>query len=472
MEKEFLSEYSVLGEIGKGAYASVYKCRSKLDGKIYAVKQIKIDKISVPEIDILGHRIITDHIMGYKEIFFGTENVYIVLPLMDTDLGNYIYALNLTRDQKIELMYQIAFSIECLHKQYYHCDLKPDNILMKNGNAVLSDFSLAYSKDIPDYDAICLTNTYRPPELLFHKRRVEDKYRSMVENYTFLTEFNDLWAYGCIVFFILTKRQFIMNESEIFGYLDDPDKYLSYFINDFEFFSFLKKLLDPRKSQRYQSASDILQDPIFMGKREIVCGKIDFYKKFKKIDNKVLSSIFYFILEISLQLNSRIQTFIFAIDLFARTLDEDISPKYYQAWAVCCYWIATELYENSFHFYDTNTGSYGVKQAKLLCDNAFTEKELIIIRNQILGETRDNIGSKTLYDYSRDLLNLKDIVKIILNIDDDSEFLYPIDSLKKSNYEFIYGNEYHNIKDDLKNQDIQMDNINVYKMRILFPNWR
>jgi len=35
-----LSDFEVETEVGRGAFATVYRCRRKLDGKVYALKKV------------------------------------------------------------------------------------------------------------------------------------------------------------------------------------------------------------------------------------------------------------------------------------------------------------------------------------------------------------------------------------------------------------------------------------------------
>lgn len=67
-----------------------------------------------------------------------------------------------------------------------HRDLKPDNILMIGGQAVLADFGLASRVDTPgNMDDHVVTASYRAPELVLGARRYGPEV--------------DVWSLGCII---------------------------------------------------------------------------------------------------------------------------------------------------------------------------------------------------------------------------------------------------------------------------------
>lgn len=73
-----LSDFKVVESVGKGSFASVYKVMRKSDKQLYALKRVKIGKMSKREIqDALNeirflasirHR----NVVGFLEAFLGT----------------------------------------------------------------------------------------------------------------------------------------------------------------------------------------------------------------------------------------------------------------------------------------------------------------------------------------------------------------------------------------------------------------
>ena len=75
-----LSGFDILTKIGEGAYSIVYKARRHSDDKIYAIKKVKIQKLSekekknaLSEIRIMAS-IKHPNIISYKEAFFDEDD--------------------------------------------------------------------------------------------------------------------------------------------------------------------------------------------------------------------------------------------------------------------------------------------------------------------------------------------------------------------------------------------------------------
>ena len=74
-----LSDFRVVEALGKGSFASVYKVMRKADNKVYALKRVKIGKMSKREIaDALSEirflaSIRQKNIVGFLESFLGEK---------------------------------------------------------------------------------------------------------------------------------------------------------------------------------------------------------------------------------------------------------------------------------------------------------------------------------------------------------------------------------------------------------------
>jgi NIMA (never in mitosis gene a)-related kinase len=71
-----MNQFEIISKIGEGAFASVYKSKRKEDGKIYALKKIKISNSnqreisnSLNEVRILAS-LDNPYIVAYKEAFY------------------------------------------------------------------------------------------------------------------------------------------------------------------------------------------------------------------------------------------------------------------------------------------------------------------------------------------------------------------------------------------------------------------
>lgn len=120
------------------------------------------------------------------------DDVYIVSPLYDKDLGKILAAnVKLSSAHKQYFVYQILCALKYLHSaSILHRDLKPANILIQEScDLALCDFGLARYVGMEEgsqqgMTEYVVTRWYRAPELV-----LTHSYTSAV----------DLWAVGCIL---------------------------------------------------------------------------------------------------------------------------------------------------------------------------------------------------------------------------------------------------------------------------------
>lgn len=86
-----ISDFKILKKIGDGAFSSVHSVKRNSDGTVYAMKKVKMGKLSekekqnaVNEIRILAS-ISHPNVIGYKEAFFenASDSLCIVMELAD-----------------------------------------------------------------------------------------------------------------------------------------------------------------------------------------------------------------------------------------------------------------------------------------------------------------------------------------------------------------------------------------------------
>ena len=75
-----IKKFEILKHLGKGSYSNVYKVKRKNDGKFYAMKKVKLPKLSrkekqnsLNEVRILAS-IQHPYIISYKEAFYDDES--------------------------------------------------------------------------------------------------------------------------------------------------------------------------------------------------------------------------------------------------------------------------------------------------------------------------------------------------------------------------------------------------------------
>lgn len=222
VEPLIVNGYTIIDKIGTGGQASVYKVKNDDDGKLYALKHVNINNVKTSiiktfitnEINTLyniSH--ISQHrgknnVISLKEVINrGDGNMLILTELYDGDLNELVK--NHKRDREYieeknvwRLMIDILMALDlCYDIGVVHGDVKPANILLKGGNAVLTDFGFVYNDKsntpkietllkIDDIDKCRGTYNYSAPERFLPGCVLTNKY--------------DIWSLGVTLYFMMT----------------------------------------------------------------------------------------------------------------------------------------------------------------------------------------------------------------------------------------------------------------------------
>jgi serine/threonine protein kinase len=162
MNIKIASKYIITENIGSGGFGSVFKginCKTNVP---VAIKMENADtdiKILKNETTILKY--LYDH--GSRDIpivyWFGLHNnkTCLVMPLYDCSLYDYIQQKQLTVAKLDTFMVTLINILQTIHNNFVvHRDIKPQNIMLKNGELYLIDFGFAtfyvdeYSNHIVD----------------------------------------------------------------------------------------------------------------------------------------------------------------------------------------------------------------------------------------------------------------------------------------------------------------------------------
>ena len=285
---KFLSKKIILDKLGEGSYGKVYKIQDTETREITAIKVFKfkscengIHGSSLREISLLQqlhqYRKI-ENIVEIKSINVLEDEIHLELEFCDTDLFHFIRnnsnnpgVYNLTAIKRI--IYQIIKGVSEIHKQrMMHRDLKPGNILIKDGVCKIADFGLARQFTLPHqiYTRKVSTLWYQAPELVIG-----------LGNYS---EAVDIWAIGCIFAELICKEPIFPAEDDL--------SMLRNLVSAFGNFTNNEELLPGcRFFENYQLLQSLNLDEIpFQGFFEIIKSKAKFNVSFEMLDllNKFL----------------------------------------------------------------------------------------------------------------------------------------------------------------------------------------
>lgn len=182
-------------------------------------------------------------IMNAYNFFIDNETKIskILMPLADTDLYKFMKKHPSGIKNKkllLKICWQLSCAIGFLHsRNIIHGDIKLSNVLMKNNNTLLSDFSfssLSFNENYRIYNSETYSYHYRPPEINSGK------------GYTFKA---DIWALGCTFYELLYNEPFVISNSTVanlrYSYIKLQNE------SDKDLRSLLINMLHPCESLRY-----------------------------------------------------------------------------------------------------------------------------------------------------------------------------------------------------------------------------
>ena len=156
-------DYEIIDKLGKGAFGTVFKVRSKADKKIYALKKanLKLLKekgkkaydLTIHETMFLSH-ISHPHIIKYYKHFVEGDFLYILIEYAENgDIDGFIKAHKVFKkyipeEELWSIFLQCMKGLAYVHKMgVIHRDIKPANLLMDNNMTIkLGDFGVSAVK--------------------------------------------------------------------------------------------------------------------------------------------------------------------------------------------------------------------------------------------------------------------------------------------------------------------------------------
>ncbi len=193
--EEITSKYEIIQEMGRGAFSTVYKIKSKSDNNIYCLKKINIKKTpdKTNEINILS-KINHPNLVQYISSCSDDEGIYIVMEYCI--YGDLYSLLHMVKKKKVyvnediiwDIAYQCLLGLEYLHSQHIiHRDIKLLNIFMsKNKSVKIGDMGMSKILSNKEMKLSRVgTPLYLAPELV-----KKEKYDYKV----------DIWSFGCSLY--------------------------------------------------------------------------------------------------------------------------------------------------------------------------------------------------------------------------------------------------------------------------------
>ena len=271
--------FKIISKLGEGAYSTVLKVKRIADNNIYALKKVKLLKLSnrektnaLNEVRILAS-VKSNFVISYKEAFFDEKESCLGIVMEFADNGDLYQKITKNRKSKIyfeeneiwKILIQLIKGLKSLHElKILHRDLKSANVfLFNNGSAKLGDLNV--SKIVKKGLVYTQTGTpyYASPEV-WKDLPYDNK--------------SDIWSLGCVLYEMITLKPPFRAESMeglynkvIKGvYQKIPDCYS----NDL---SQIISLLIQVDSNKRPSCDDLLKNPIILK-------RIEFFKSFSSDD--------------------------------------------------------------------------------------------------------------------------------------------------------------------------------------------
>ena len=195
-------DFEILRRLGKGAFGQVFKVRSKINNKVYAMKRLNIKEIrddnekayqlTMNETTIL-EGLSHPHIIKYYKKFTEGNFLYIMIEFAaNGDIEGFIEAhkkfnKHISEEVLWNIFLQCMGALAYVHKKgVIHRDIKPANLLMDNNMVVkLGDFGV--SNLTKKYTNTCVgTPSHMPLEIM------EENYDQKVDVYSMGVSFFEM----------------------------------------------------------------------------------------------------------------------------------------------------------------------------------------------------------------------------------------------------------------------------------------
>ena len=231
------SQYNVVGFLGKGAFATVYRLATTLEGIPFAAKELdkrRFIKNGVLDLNVDNEIKIMKglrhpNIVQYIDFHDYDQWVYIIMEYVPHgELSRCVADQGpIPEEQARIITRQILHALDYLHRRNItHRDIKPDNILIASWEPLivkLSDFGL--SKCVNDEETFlktfCGTLLYCAPEVYpeyaSYQLGENRKRRRVAESVRKASPYDqsvDMWSFGAVLFHVMCGKAPIMGRGD------------------------------------------------------------------------------------------------------------------------------------------------------------------------------------------------------------------------------------------------------------------
>jgi hypothetical protein len=257
-----LSQYTDIFLIGSGGFAYVYGAKRVKDGKNVAIKIPKtydknIGKSFIRELNNwvgLKHPNIVE-IFDYNIL----PSPYLEMEICDFSLDKMKIPMKILDAMK--LIREICNGIKYAHKKkIVHLDLKPQNILLKDGIPKISDWGMSKLITEQGMTTLGLSLPFAAPE------QFSDKFGEKDEQ-------TDIWQLGVLLHYLITGK-LLFTGSDYVEYAEkitnkNIDKSLKKSDSSFDISSIINECLEKDKRNRYKTITYLQKDLEKLGKNLI-----------------------------------------------------------------------------------------------------------------------------------------------------------------------------------------------------------
>ena len=173
-----MEKYKIIETVGDGTYGTVFKGINTKTNEYVAIKKMKKkytdwdECLSLKEVQTLL-TLKHSNIVTLNELILQKNELNMIFEFIGQNLFEYAKNMNEIPEYKIRnISFQILKGLAYMHKNnFFHRDMKPENILISGDQVKLADFGLA--RDInsePPFTDYVATRWYRSPEVILNSK--------------------------------------------------------------------------------------------------------------------------------------------------------------------------------------------------------------------------------------------------------------------------------------------------------------